>query len=1122
MNRVVALLAVTVALRGGLALAQKPEAVALKRQGDNHLVQGAPDKAVAAYRKAIATDPDYMEGYEALSSHYLRTKQYSEAVTVLRQALGRSATYPEGWYNLAYALRKQGQLDAAIGAYRRFAQLRPRSADPHYGIGLAQQAKGEIKAAAQSFRRYAQLETNPSKKAWKEKALRLAQKLEGEAGVTPPAAPAPAPAAPPPPKPAAPAASPKPAPAAPRPIDTTLQPSASREDDSQPVTPQRERAMVFKAHGDKLTRQGRLSQAANSYRQAIREDYSYSAAYNELGTVLFGLKRYDDAIKTFRIAIRDNPDYHLGWYNLAYALRKAGRLLPAIAAYNKFIEAKPDDPDAYFGLALAHKTAGNKPEALKAFNRYIELERRQSQEQWVHKARVEVATLEGRPPPEYAPRLHPGAPRQGREDRRVPGKVIASAPAKSVALVPEAKPLTAKERQRLALAEKRRKLAEERKLKAEERKRKLEARRQARKAQIEAAQLARQERARTLKEKRRKAAEERARKAEERARKAEERRLARLGRKPAPVAAVAPPIPIPTVGANLTGVDPAPDVIVSPPMPGPPGSPGSTQSDRLRVQGDTLARSGKLPEAARLYIQAAKLDPFNTKAFDGLAYCAFKLGAYRQGARQVSRGLRDNPDYRGGWLHQARLFRAATDKVKAVGSYRKYLADRPEAVAVRLELARTLKSLNMSQQAVEAYQACLRPDRLAGNEAVVVAAQTELRGLGVTPPPVVAAGVAVKPRVAAVVPTLPAVPTLPTVPAQPAVKAKTPAQLKAEARRAAREAEKLARQERARALKEKRLKAAAERRKKLEARRLARKAQIEAALLARQERARELKEKRRTAAEERRRRLEARRSGRRLAVRRRGKDAPGTDIAEAVGQDMSEATPPVPPRTRMHDVLQPAPDAASAMVRVADEQFARKRYVVALGIYQQAARLDPGSSEPLYRAGVAAVAMGQMHLAADIFTQVLKIDPANGTARVNLQMAQAAARTSKPTADYVRTVLDGAKNALAQGRYALAEQQSSRALRQSVSPELHLLRAEARLAQRKPRQALADGGRALALDPAAAVALRVMADAHRQLGHRDRAIYYYRLYLSRVSNDQAAAAERSQIEQLISELSQGQ
>jgi tetratricopeptide (TPR) repeat protein len=1113
MNRAIVLGVVVVFLGSGEALAQKPEAVALKNKGDHYLATGEPKKAVAAYRRAIEVDPSYKEGYGALAAHFLRKREYAQAVKVLKSGLARFPDHPDGWYNLAYALRKQGKLDAAVTAYRHFARLRPRSPDPYYGIGLALQAKGDLKGAAESFRRYAELEKNPAKEVWVEKARQLAEKLAKKAGVT---TPKPVAKKPTPTerkegaKPrrgvgrsrAEPGEKKRAARNAGRPIPrhATLPPSGTHSHtDDTPVTPQRERAMKLKAEGDRLVRAGRQAEAVGKYQQAIKVDYSYAAAYNELGTTLFALKRYEQAIRVFRIAIRDNPDYHLGWYNLAYALRKAGRLLPAISAYKRFIQVRPNDPDPYFGLGLAEKAAGNNAGAVSAFKRYIKLERRQSQEKWVHKARVEVATLEGRQPPPY-----------------VPGKVITAEPAKPKV------PLTRAERRRLARAEAKRKREEARRERAEARKAKLEAARlareearrkreearreraEARKAKLEAARLAREER-------RRKRAEARKAKLEAARLAREDRKLVVLGARP-PAASMAPTPAPSAAGPDLSGFQPAPDVIVSPPMPGPPGPPPGSSSGRLRVHGDTLARTGKFRAAAKAYVQAVRSDPFNTRAYDGLAYCAFKLGAHRAGARRLSIALRDNPDYHQGWLHQARLYRGAKDNVKAVGSYRRYLAAKPDAAAVRLELARTLRTLGMQSQAVQELKKVMRPRRVKGNEPLILAARAELRGLGVTPP-----GLRVAARRAAgstVVATAP--------------RKKTSAELRAEARKARLEARRLAKEERQRKLAEARRKAAEarqrareERKRKLEERREAllekrrkaaeaRKAKIEAARLARQERRRALAEKRRQ-------RAEARRMARLARRRGKGKRAAGTGLAEAVGGDMAEAMPPVPPRRRMHDVLQPAPDAATGLTRVADAQFAAKRYVVALGIYQQAARLDPASTGPLYRAGVAAVALGRMHLAADLFRQVLRVDPGNGTARVNLEMALAAAKSQKPTAAYLASAREGVRASLDRGRYAAAEREASSLLGKTVSPEVHLLRAEARLAQRKPRQALADGGRALALDPGSAVALRVMGDAHRQLGHRNKALYYYRLFLAR-AGDAGDPGTRAQIKQLVSDL----
>ncbi|MCA9664385.1 MAG: hypothetical protein KC503_02320, partial [Myxococcales bacterium] len=191
------------------------------------------------------------------------------------------------------------------------------------------------------------------------------------------------------------------------------------------------------------------------------------------------------------------------------------------------------------------------------------------------------------------------------------------------------------------------------------------------------------------------------------------------------------------------------------------------------------------------------------------------------------------------------------------------------------------------------------------------------------------------------------------------------------------------------------------------------------------------------------------------------------------------------------------------------------RYIVALGIYQQAVKLDPTATEPSYKAGVCAVALGRMHLAADMFERVLQQDPGNATAKVNLQMARAAAAKRKPNAAYVGGAIASARRDLSAGRYALVERKLARVVRVAKpSARLYELRAEARLGLRKAREALSDAGRALALDPSSAVALRSLGDAQRQLGKRRKAIYYYQLYLARA----AQASDRAAIERVIREL----
>jgi tetratricopeptide (TPR) repeat protein len=241
-------------------------------------------------------------------------------------------------------------------------------------------------------------------------------------------------------------------------------------------------------------------------------------------------------------------------------------------------------------------------------------------------------------------------------------------------------------------------------------------------------------------------------------------------------------------------------------------------------------------------------------------------------------------------------------------------------------------------------------------------------------------------------------------------------------------------------------------------------------------------------------------------------------LAESVSRDVGE-DPALAEASALHDQLKAAPDAARGLMAVADAQFAKRRYDVALGIYQQASKLDPSASEPQYKAGVAAVALGQMHLAADCFGRVLQLDPGNATAAVNLKMARAAAQGSRPPPSYLEAAAAEAQASLDAGRHALALQQAEKLLRLEVSARAHLLRARARLALRQPQAALQDAGRALALDPGQLEALRTMAEAHRQMGAAEKALYYLKLYLTRGAGS-LDDARRSEAERAVKELSQ--
>jgi tetratricopeptide (TPR) repeat protein len=1154
MNRVAFALVVSLAGFPAALFAQKPAAVELKAKGDRLLSEGAKGEAEAAYRAAIEADAGFFDAYWALSAFYLREAQHEKAASLLRVAVKRSPGYAEGWYNLAYALRKTGDLDGAIEAYRNYGKLRPTSADPHYGLALALKAKGDLREAASSFRKYAGLERSPEKRSWIKKALEEANRLDAEAGKLERAAragkgakgetgeageatgdhlekPAPKPAAKPvaksapkpeekksPPRAASPAAG-----------DGTmpmeLKTGESEAQGSGPLGPGQKKALDLKREGARLARAGQFERAIERYREAIAADYGCVSAYIELGNALFALKRYDEAVRTFRVAIRDNPDFNLGWYNLAFGLRKAGRNEEAIAAYRKFIQLKPEDPDPHFGLALAYLSLGRKAEAARAYQAYVDKERRPQQRIWIQKAKAEIARLEGRPPP--AARDEGESAAEGSHGTEEKGEEKAAPTKTKAELAADAKKAAADGQKQKAEEEKRQKeearklAADEKKRQADEKKQKLEEQRkqkeEAHRIAAEARKLAADEKRRQADEQRQKVEGERrereeAKKAEADAKKAaadgqkqkaeEEKRQKEEARRAAAEAKKKPKPEEASAGAGAGGaveehageaevkVAPAPSAPVAPSIPAAPqASPGDSEGVRLRVQADTLARLGKCAQAFPLYRDAIAKSPFEIAAYDGVAHCAFKLGQAYEGSKLIAIGLRDNPEFTRGWLHLARLQRAARQEERAVGSYRKYLATQGADTAARFELARALRTLGMKQEAIAAYAEFLKSEgRRADVAPELAAARLELAALGGVPAP------------------------------PPPEKPKTKAEL-------AREAKQRAAEER-RGKEETRKLAAEEKKRKAEEDKLAREA---AKKLGAEEKKRKAEEDKLARAEAKRLAAEGKKGAGAAGSGAADGGTPGAAPAREEGSGLradlarriaDSATPP-PAAVSSHDEPGETPEAARALAEVAEEQFAKGRYLLAMGLYQQAAKLEPADAELAFRAGLAALAANQMGLAVDFFSRVLKLDPQNRMAKASLGLAKTAVK--KPTTPPAKGAaaapsLDAARQAYGAKKYAETEKLLDALIKRKASSQLLHLRAEARLAQGKAQQALDDAGGAFTLDPKDIDALRLMGDAHLAGNERNRALAYYREYLKRLPKGAATAAKRAKIEKLVKEL----
>jgi tetratricopeptide (TPR) repeat protein len=244
---------------------------------------GRVDDAVAAYRRALQSEPDYALSHEGLGSALRRQGKLDEAILHLRQAVRLHPGFVDARFNLANALAERGDANEAIALYEEVLRQHPDGIDPksnvdvYSNLGLALMAGGRVDEAIERFRRAALLDP-----ASATAQFNLGHALSTQGDFEEAA--------------------------------THLARAAQADSASAPA--RYELGNVYLA-------QRRLEQAAIQYREALRLSPSFADAHNNLGVVLASLGRLGEATDEFRTALRIDPSIVSARRNLDLA-RKAG------------------------------------------------------------------------------------------------------------------------------------------------------------------------------------------------------------------------------------------------------------------------------------------------------------------------------------------------------------------------------------------------------------------------------------------------------------------------------------------------------------------------------------------------------------------------------------------------------------------------------------------------------------------------------------------------------------------------------------------------------------------------------------------------------------------------------
>jgi tetratricopeptide (TPR) repeat protein len=116
------------------------------------------EQAVAAYRQAIALNPEAAGAFINLGTIYYNLHRLSDAENCYRAAAEIDPQYALAFFNLGNVFDERGSLEDARRNYEEALRINPQYADAHYNIALVLEKLGSRGKALHHWRRYLKLD----------------------------------------------------------------------------------------------------------------------------------------------------------------------------------------------------------------------------------------------------------------------------------------------------------------------------------------------------------------------------------------------------------------------------------------------------------------------------------------------------------------------------------------------------------------------------------------------------------------------------------------------------------------------------------------------------------------------------------------------------------------------------------------------------------------------------------------------------------------------------------------------------------------------------------------------------------------------------------------------------
>ena len=116
------------------------------------------EQAIAAYREAIALNPEAAGAFINLGTIYYNMHRLGDAENCYRAAAEIDPQYALAFFNLGNVFDERGSLEEARKNYDDALRINPQYADAHYNLALVLEKLGSRGKALHHWRRYLKLD----------------------------------------------------------------------------------------------------------------------------------------------------------------------------------------------------------------------------------------------------------------------------------------------------------------------------------------------------------------------------------------------------------------------------------------------------------------------------------------------------------------------------------------------------------------------------------------------------------------------------------------------------------------------------------------------------------------------------------------------------------------------------------------------------------------------------------------------------------------------------------------------------------------------------------------------------------------------------------------------------